>query len=234
MRRSRPSSSVPNGCARDGRREEAVEVERRRRVRRDERGADRRRTRAPRPRRATTAADGRRSRRRRTESPRGRADASSVGAAAAQVTAFVAQARVDDAEDDVDDQARDDENGGGEEDERLQHLVVALKTESTISVPRPGRANTYSTMTVPPTRWATMIPAAVIAGSDAFGSMCRTTTWRRRSPFPAAVRMYGRGADVHERRPENPHHRRRDADRERDRRQQRRLHAPDGSARIET
>ena len=33
-----------------------------------------------------------------------------------------------------------------------------------------------------------MIPAAVIAGIDAFGSSCRTTTWRRRSPLPFAVR----------------------------------------------
>ena len=66
-----------------------------------------------------------------------------------------------------------------------------------------------------------MIPAAVIAGIDAFGSSCRTTTCRRSSPLPFAVRTKDDAADVEQRGPQDPHRRRGDADPERDRGQQR-------------
>ena len=182
---------MPKRCSRDGGAKKLVEVERRRRVGREERAPSVAATTSSATTTiAATAAAGRRSRRRSTESARGAVGASSGGRRRpCSRDRLRPQARVDDAENDVDDQARDDEGGDREQDERLQHAVVALvdRVDQRAS-PSPGLAKTYSTITAPPTRWATMIPAAVIAGIEAFGSSCRTTTWRRRSPLPFAVR----------------------------------------------
>ena len=101
-------------------------------------------------------------------------DASSEPTAAAltQASRREPQARVDEAEEDVDDEARDDEHGRGEQHERLQHLRSRAGRPSRPSASRgPGRANTYSTITVPPMSVPRMTPTCVSAGIDAFGSM---------------------------------------------------------------
>ena len=163
-----------------------VEVERRRGVRREERRADGGDDEQQRRRRPRRAPDGRRSRRRTTESVRGRGRLDRDGRdAPCSRDRLRPQARVDEAEEDVDDEARDDERrrprAGRAPAARRSRAGRPSRRAATRG---PGRAKTYSTITAPPTRWATMIPAAVIAGIEAFGSSWRTTTCRRSSPLP--------------------------------------------------
>ena len=94
-----------------------------------------------------------------------------------------------------------------------------------MSVPSPGLAKTYSTITVPPSSEAMMTPTIVSAGIVAFGSRWRNTTWRRSRPLSRRRPDVGRGPDVVERRAQDPQHRRGDMDRERDRGQQHDLEA---------
>ena len=54
--------------------------------------------------------------------------------------------------------------------------------------PKPGRLNSVSMMTEPPTRIGSCSPISVTTGINAFFSAWRTTTSRSRRPLAQAVR----------------------------------------------
>ena len=60
-------------------------------------------------------------------------------------------------------------------------------TDVTAKVPRPGSANTDSTIMVPPRRVANFMPTMVTMGRHAFRSACRTMTRFSDAPLARAI-----------------------------------------------